>query len=75
MKELTAHQQMPAQDFLALGLRDLAYIKAASVEDGEAARTIYEIHSADGTVVGAAPSRELAIVAVRQSGLEPLSAH
>jgi hypothetical protein len=75
MKELNVHQQMPAQDFLALGLRDLAYVKAASVQEGESTQTVYEIHTADGNVVGAAPSRELAMAAVRQNGLEPLSAH
>lgn len=75
MKELTTTQQMPVQDFLALGLRDLAYVKSASVDDGETARIVYEIHTADGTVVGAAPTRELAFAAVRQNGLEPLSAH
>ena len=75
MKELTSHTQMPAQDFLALGLRDFAYIKPLAVSEGEGTKLIFEIHTADGTPVGAAESRELAFAAVRQNGLEPVSAH
>ncbi len=75
MKQLNAHTQMPVQDFLALGLRDFAYIKPLAVGEGETSKLIYEIHTADGTAVGAAESRELAFAAVRQNGLEPVSAH
>ena len=73
--ELNTHTQMPVQDFLALGLRDLAYVKAAVVRDGETTDTVYEIHTADGTEVGTAPTRELAFAAVLQNGLQPVSAH
>ena len=75
MTDLNIHTQLAPQEFLALGLRDMAYVKPLAVSEGESTRTIFEIHTADGTVVGAAESRELAFVAVRQNGLEPVSAH
>lgn len=75
MSDLNAQTEMPVQEFLALGLRDFAYVKSTAVVDGESTQTIFEIHTADGTPIGAAPSRELAFAAVLQNGLQPLSAH
>lgn len=75
MKEVSTNEKMPTQDFLALGLRDIAYIKPSAIVDGESVKTIFEIHTADGAVVGAVETRELAFAAVRQNGLEPVSAH
>ncbi len=75
MNELHTHAEMTVQDFLALGLHDLAYVKPSAVADGEDARPVFEIHTADGTAVGAAATRELAFAAIRQNGLEPVSAH
>jgi len=75
MTPLNAHTEIPAQDFLVLGLRDMAYVKATALNDGEGSRTVYEIHTADGTEVGSAPTRELAFAAVLQNGLQPVSAH
>ncbi len=75
MNELHSHTEMPVQDFLALGLRDLASVKPAAVSNGEATELVFEIHTADGTPVGAAATRELAFAAIRQNGLEPVSAH
>jgi len=75
MKEVSTNVQMPVQDFLALGLRDFAYIKPLAVGEGESVRVIFEIHTADGNPVGAVESRELAFAAVRQNGLEPVSSH
>lgn len=75
MNITTLRPQMPAQDFLALGLRDIAYVKPVAVSDGESTRLIFSIHTADGSAVGAAESRDLAFAAVRQNGLEPVSLH
>ena len=75
MTELNSNLHMPVQDFLALGIRDMAYIKPSAVNDGESTQLVFEIHTADGTSVGVAASRELAFAAVRQNGLEPLSIH
>jgi hypothetical protein len=75
MKDVSTNTKMPTQDFLALGLRDFAYIKPAAIIDGESVETVYEIHTADGAVIGTVETRELAFAAVRQNGLEPMSAH
>jgi len=73
---LTARANLPEQDFLALGLRDIAYVKAVALsEGGEKGKTVYAIHTADGAAVGAAESRDIAFAAVRQNGLEPVSIH
>ena len=75
MTNLNTHVEMTVRDFLALGLRDLAYVKPAAVIEGETTETVFEIHTADGTTVGTAPSRELAFAAVLQNGLQPVSIH
>ena len=75
MTNLNTHVEMTVRDFLALGLRDLAYVKPAAVTEGESTQTVFEIHTADGTTVGTAPSRELAFAAVLQNGLQPVSIH
>jgi hypothetical protein len=68
-------EELPAPEFLALGIKDLAYVKPISVGEGETTRTVFAIHTANGTAVGAAESRELAFAAVQQNGLEPVSVH
>lgn len=59
------------QDFKALGLQQLAYIKAVML-DGESA---FAVHAADGTEIAIMANREIAIAAVRQHDLEPVSVH
>ena len=63
--------QMTAQDFRALGLAQLAYVKPVTVDGG----TAYSIHAADGTEIRVVADRAAACVAVRQHDLEPLSVH
>ena len=72
--------QMTAQDFRALGLSQLAYVKPVTV-DGQAA---YSVHAADGTEIAVMGNRATAYAAVRQRDwedvyavhdLEPLSVH
>ena len=62
---------LSSRDFAALGMQDVAYIVPVA-KDGA---TIYVIHTADGKSVGEAASRDLAFAAIRQHGLEPVSAH
>ena len=59
------------QDLRVLGLQEVAYIKPVTV-DGKAA---YAIHSADGREVAIMASRQVALAAIRQNDLEPLSVH
>ena len=71
MDQLQRIRDLSANDLMALGVGDVAYIKAAVVQD----KLSYVIFSADGTMLGAADDREVAFAAVRQPGLEPMSAH
>jgi hypothetical protein len=71
MDQLQRIRQISARDFMTLGVGDVAYIKPAVVQD----KLSYVIFSADGTILGAAEDRDVAFAAVRQQGLEPMSAH
>ena len=63
--------QISTQDLMILGLQEVAYVKAVVV-DGQAA---YAVHAADGREVVIMPSRDVALAAIRQNDLEPLSVH
>jgi hypothetical protein len=62
-------REMSPQDFALLGMQHLAYIKP-SVVDGVLG---FSIHAADGTQIGIAESRDLALAAVKQHDLEPVN--
>ena len=62
-------RQITPQDFAAMGLQQVAYVRPAVV-NGIAAFTI---HAADGTQIGMAPNRDVAFAAVIQHELEPVS--
>lgn len=66
---------LPVQDFLALGIKEVAYVKPIAVGDGETSRLVFAIHTANGTAVGAAETQELAFAAIRENGLEPVHLH
>jgi hypothetical protein len=57
------------QDFLALGLDQLAYMKPVVI-DGQ---KLVAIHSADGNQLGTVTSLAAAWAAIRQNDLEPVS--
>jgi hypothetical protein len=63
---------LAVQDFLALGIKELAYVKPIAVGDGETSRLVFAIHTANGAAVGAAETEELAFAAIRENGLEPV---
>ena len=65
-------EQLPAEEFAALGLHDLAYIKPIQLESG---RTGYAIYSADGHEVAVVAGRDLAFTTVRQNEMDPVSLH
>jgi hypothetical protein len=71
MTAIERWKQIPTQEFVALGMQNLAYIKSVTVND----RAAFAIHAADGTLMAVVDSRELAEAAVRQHELEPLSVH
>ncbi|MGH6989187.1 MAG: DUF1150 family protein [Stellaceae bacterium] len=64
-------KQIPTQEFVALGMQNLAYIKQVTVDE----RAAFAIHAADGTLMAVMDSRDLAEAAMRQHELEPLSVH
>ena len=59
------------QDFRALGLEQLAYVKPIKA-DG---RIAYSVHAADGTEIAVMADRAIACATIRQHDLEPLSVH
>jgi hypothetical protein len=64
-------KQLPNQEFVALGVQHVAYIKPVTVNDHLA----YAIHAADGTAMAVMDDRAVAEAAVRQHDLEPVSVH
>jgi len=62
-------RQITPQDLATLGMQHVAYIRPAVVNGV----TAFTIHSADGTQIGIAPSRDIAFAAVLQHELEPVS--
>lgn len=62
-------REMSPQDFALIGMQQLAYIKPTVVNGVMG----FSIHAADGTQIGMAPSRDIAVAAVTQHELEPVS--
>jgi hypothetical protein len=56
-------------DLAALGLQGVAYMKPVVIDEAAA----YAVFAADGTQIGALPTREAALAAMRENGLEPVS--
>lgn len=63
--------QISPQDLMILGLQEVAYLKPVVVEG----KTAYAVHAADGREVAIMASRDVALAAIRQNDLEPLSVH
>ena len=59
------------QQFAALGVDQVAYVRPAVVEG----QKVYAIHSADGNEIGMMAGRDLAFAAVKQHDMEPVSVH
>ena len=62
---------MSLQDFALWGIQDVAYVRRMVVND----EVGWSIHAADGNRIGFAPERSLAMAAILQNDLEPLSVH
>jgi hypothetical protein len=71
MTAIERWKQLPVQEFVALGMQNVAYIKPVTVNDHLA----FAIHAADGTPMAVLDDRLIAAAAVRQHDLEPLSVH
>ncbi|MBO6784018.1 MAG: DUF1150 family protein [Alphaproteobacteria bacterium] len=64
-------QQFSPEQFAALGVDEVAYVRPAVVEG----KKVYAIHSADGNAIGMMAGRDLAFAAVKQHDMEPVSVH
>ena len=64
--------ELSARDFAALGLNEVAYITEVSDDHGNPA---FVVRAANGQDIGTMSQRDIAVVAVRQHDMEPLSVH
>ena len=62
---------LTAQDFAALGMNVVAYVKMITMDGAPA----YAVHAADGTEMAVMANRDAAFVVIRQHDMEPLSVH
>lgn len=59
------------KDFINLGMNDLAYVKAVTIEG----RPLYAIHAADGTPLTVVSDRNVALATIRQHEMDAASVH
>src|SRR3546814_1685513 len=71
MNQQVAYSELSQQDFLLLGINNIAYVKKEQ-RDG---KEVFVIHSADGNAITALANHDIAFAAVRQNDMEPLSVH
>ena len=71
MNKQVSYTELSPQDFLMLGINDIAYVKKEQ-RDG---KEVFVIHSADGNSITAMENHDIAFAAVRQNDMEPLSVH
>ena len=69
MENAINFRQLSTQQFAAVGLEQLAYIKKVQLPEGMVG---FGVFSADGRPVAMAPTEELAQALIRQSELEPM---
>jgi hypothetical protein len=62
-------RHLSSQELLALGLKDVAYLKDVEV-DGE---SVTAIHAANGLQIALLPDRNAAVAAALENGLAPVS--
>lgn len=64
-------RQISTTDLAVLGVQEVAYIKPVEVDGSKA----FGVFAANGTQAGILPSREAALAAIREHGLEAVSVH
>ena len=65
-------EQLSAQDFLALGLEHVAYIRPAKTDRGT---PVFGVYAANGQQMGVVETAKLAEAAIKQQDLEPVWVH
>lgn len=68
---LKSVEALSAQDFLAVGLNNLVYIRPEKAGRS----TIYNIYAADGTHLATQRSWDIAAAVARQNDMDPLMIH
>ena len=58
-------------DFALMGVHDIAYVKPVVIDGNRA----YSVHGADGKSMAVFKDRDVAIAAIIQNDLEPVSVH
>ncbi len=71
MYQLERRHFLSPDDMALLGVEDVAYIKAVTVDS----ETRFAIHAANGEELAILEDRAVAAATVRQHDLEPLSVH
>lgn len=74
MKNLTL-DKMKNDDFIEFGNASLAFVKKEIQNDEHLSTDIFSVYCADGTLIAAFESKESAIAAIIQSGLEYIDLH
>jgi hypothetical protein len=67
----TGFQPLSPKDFAAIGLHHVAYVRTVDVQGA----TGYGVFAADGTPLTVLPGRDVAMAAIRQNDMEPVSVH
>ncbi len=71
MNETETIGQISPQDFVSLGLQQLAYVKPVMV----AGTPAFAVHAADGTQIAVMADRRIAVATITQHDLEAVSVH
>ena len=71
MRPIERFPTFTPKEFALLGLQDIAYVKRIIVNDAPA----FAVCAADGTQIAVLSDYQVALAAVRQHELEPLSVH
>ncbi|HEY9549710.1 MAG TPA: DUF1150 family protein [Kiloniellaceae bacterium] len=71
MNQQVSYNELSQQDFLLLGINDIAYVK----KEQHGGKEVFVIHSADGNAITALADYDIAFAAVRQNDMKPLSVH
>lgn len=71
MNTTTMQEPLSVQDFTALGLNQIAYVRLTR-DNGI---TGFAIHTADGQQVALLPTREAAVATILQNEMQPVSLH
>ncbi len=64
-------RSLSSQDFLSLGMSQVAYVKPLE-QDGH---SYFAIYAADGTQMAVLANRAAALAVIRQHDMEPLTLH